>query len=154
MDYDGAPEPADLDLPWAESVGLVIDVQSSAVTTPGQLSMTACRQTVIPRTCLLDVFRRHGIEGFFARIACHTKDGRGRFLSWKMPVGNDLLLAKDEKACQPVPQVAPVDDEIVMTKMTDSALTGTNLRLIPHNLGVGTLFHRPVRVFDDAQPRR
>ena len=30
-------------------------------------------------------------------------------------------------------------DEIVVTKTTDSALTGTNLRLILHNLGVSNV---------------
>src|SRR5690349_11835935 len=150
--YDGAPEPADLDLPWAETALLVIDVQNTYLTRPNRASLTAeeqrrydawtpfhdrMRETVIPRTqLLLDLFRRHGIERLFARIACHTKDGRDRSLSQKMPGWNNLLLPKDEDASQLVPQLAPVGDEIVVTKTTDSALTGTNLRLILHNLGV------------------
>ena len=32
--------------------------------------------------------------------------------------------------------MAPEGDEIVVTKTTNSALTGTNLRLILHNLGI------------------
>jgi len=35
-----------------------------------------------------------------------------------------------------VGDLAPIGDEIVVTKTTDSALTGTNLRLILHNLGI------------------
>ena len=35
-----------------------------------------------------------------------------------------------------VPRSQPLGDEIVVTKTTDSALTGTNLRLILHNLGI------------------
>ena len=35
-----------------------------------------------------------------------------------------------------MPDIAPQGDEIVLTKTTDSALTGTSLRLILHNLGV------------------
>ena len=35
-----------------------------------------------------------------------------------------------------MPELAPIGDEIVVTKTTDSALTGTNLRLILHNLGI------------------
>lgn len=38
-----------------------------------------------------------------------------------------------------MPQLAAKGDEIVVTKATDSALTGTNLRLILHNLGVKTV---------------
>jgi nicotinamidase-related amidase len=34
------------------------------------------------------------------------------------------------------PELAPRGDEITVTKTTDSALTGTNLRLILHNLGI------------------
>jgi len=45
-------------------------------------------------------------------------------------------LPKDEKPSQFVPELAPLGDEIVLTKTTDSALTGTNLRLILHNLGI------------------
>jgi nicotinamidase-related amidase len=32
--------------------------------------------------------------------------------------------------------VGPVGDEIVVTKTTDSALTGTNLRMALHNMGI------------------
>jgi nicotinamidase-related amidase len=53
-----------------------------------------------------------------------------------MPGWNNLLLPKDEQASQLVPELAPRGDEIVVAKTTDSALTGTNLRLILHNLGI------------------
>jgi nicotinamidase-related amidase len=76
------------------------------------------------------------MEVMFARIACQTKDGRDRSLSQKMPGFNNLLLPKDEHASQIVPALAPRGDEIVVTKTTDSALTGTNLRLMLHNVGI------------------
>ena len=53
-----------------------------------------------------------------------------------MPGWNNLLLPKDEWESQVAPEIAPQGDEIVVTKTTDSALTGTNLRLILANLGV------------------
>jgi nicotinamidase-related amidase len=56
-----------------------------------------------------------------------------------MPGWNNLLLPKDEPPSQIVPELAPVGDEIVVTKTTDSALTGTNLRLILANLGIKTV---------------
>jgi nicotinamidase-related amidase len=150
--YDGAPEPADLDLGWTETALLVIDVQNTYLARPDRSSLSAdeqrrydawtpfhhrMRDTVVPRTAdLLARFRRHGIERLFARIACHTKDGRDRSLSQKMPGWNNLLLPKGEAPSQLVPELAPEGDEIVVTKTTDSALTGTNLRLILHNLGI------------------
>ena len=38
-----------------------------------------------------------------------------------------------------VPALAPQDDEITVLKTTDSALTGTILRLILHNMGIKTV---------------
>ena len=35
-----------------------------------------------------------------------------------------------------MPELAPLPDEIVVTKMTDSALTGSNLRLLLTNMGI------------------
>ena len=93
--------------------------------------------TVIPNTArLLALARQNGIECLFARIACHTKDGRDRSLSQKMPGWNNLLLPKNDVPSQLVAELQPAGDEIVVTKTTDSALTGTNLRLILHNLGI------------------
>ena len=53
-----------------------------------------------------------------------------------MPGWNNLLLPKGEFSSQLLAQLAPIGDEITVTKTTDSALTGTNLRLILHNLGI------------------
>ena len=150
--YDGAPEPADLDLAWKETALLVIDVQNTYLARPDRATLAPDEQrrydawtpfhrrmhdTVIPRTAdLLARFRRHGIERLFARIACHTKDGRDRSLSQKKPGFNNVLLPKDEHASQIPDVIAPQGDEIVVHKTTDSALTGTNLRLILTNLGI------------------
>ena len=49
---------------------------------------------------------------------------------------NYLLLPKDREDSQLVPELTPQGDEIVITKTTDSALTGSNLRLILHNIGI------------------
>ncbi len=75
----------------------------------------------------------------FARIACRTKNGRDRSLSAEDAGLEQLLLPKDELPSQIIPELAPVNDEIVMIKTTDSALTGTNLRLTLTNLGIKTV---------------
>ena len=72
----------------------------------------------------------------FARIACLRPDGADRSLSQKKPGWNNILLPYDEEASQIVPALAPRVGEIVVTKTTDSALTGTNLRLILANMGI------------------
>ena len=153
--YLGAPEPDDPAITPAETALLVFDVQNTYVERPARDSLSADEQkrfdlwtpfharmqkSVIPRTEeMLKLCRAAGIECLFARIACHTGDGRDRSLSQKMPGWNNLLLPKNEHASQIVPQLQAVGDEIVVTKTTDSALTGTNLRLILHNLGIKTV---------------
>lgn len=95
------------------------------------------RETVLPNTRrLLSAFRAAGSDVLFARIACLTGDGRDRSLSQARPGFNNLLLPKDAAASQILPDVAPLAGEIVLTKTTDSALTGTSLRLLLHNLGI------------------
>ena len=150
--YQGAPEPDDPVLNAKETALLVIDIQNTYVERPDRASLLPAeqerfdlwtpfhdrmRKSVIPNTAgMLEFARANGIECLFARIACHTKDGRDRSLSQKMPGWNNLLLPKNEHPSQLVPELQPAGDEIVVTKTTDSALTGTNLRLILHNLGM------------------
>jgi nicotinamidase-related amidase len=139
----------------AETALLVIDVQNTYVARPDRAKLSAAEQAsydkwtpfhdrmrskVIPNSrLLLDLCRKAKIECLFARIACQTDDGRDRSLSQKMPGWNNLLLPKNEQASQLVPELSPVGDEITVTKTTDSALTGTNLRLILTNLGIKTV---------------
>ena len=153
--YDGAPEPADPVLTRADTALLVIDVQNTYLARPDRATLspedqrrydlwtpfhTRMHEQVIPRTArLLAEFRARKMECLFARIACHTGDGRDRSLSQKLPGWNNLLLPKGERPSQLVPELSPIGDEIVVTKTTDSALTGTNLRLILTNLGVKTV---------------
>ena len=150
--YQGAPEPDDLVLRIKETALLIIDVQNTYLERPDRAKLSKTEQArfdawipfhermqsqVIPRTAeLLKLCRANGIECLFARIATHTLDGRERSLSQKKPGWNNLLLPKNEKPSQLVAALAAVGDEIVVTKTTDSALTGTNLRLILHNLGI------------------
>lgn len=92
---------------------------------------------VLPNTQkLLEKFRSLRGDVLFARIACLTPDGRDRSLSQARPGFNNLLLPLNSPESQILPQVAPLPDEIVVVKTTDSALTGTNLRLLLTNLGI------------------
>jgi nicotinamidase-related amidase len=95
------------------------------------------RQIVIPNIAtLIADCRRLGVEVIYARIACLKLDGRDRSLSQKKPGFNYLLLPKNREDGQIVPELAPQGDEIVVTKTTDSALTGTNLRLLLRNMDI------------------
>jgi nicotinamidase-related amidase len=150
--YRQAPEPPDPTLVRGRLALLVIDVQNTYLTRGERATLdqagqadydawtpfhTRMHATVIPTVRrLLERFRADGHEVLFARIACQTADGRDRSLSQRLPGWNNLLLPKDAWASQIVPQLAPRDGEIVVTKTTDSALTGTALRLMLGNLGI------------------
>ena len=97
-------------------------------------------ETVLPSVKKIEaLFRKNKQDVIFARIACHLKDGRDRSLSQKMSGWNNILITLDDDDSQIIDDIAPVNDEIVVTKTTDSALTGTNLRLILNNLGIKTV---------------
>ena len=143
--YQGAPEPEDPVLIPAETALLCIDVQNYGMALhedPGERARWApfherMRGTVIPTLrALQDSFRASGIDVIHARIACLLEDGRDRSLSQKMPGWNNLLMPTTTEASQIIPELAPAAGEIVVTKTTDSALTGTNLRLVLSNMGI------------------
>jgi nicotinamidase-related amidase len=150
--YQQAPAPDDPRLERGKLALLVIDIQNVYLQRPDPATLDAAgraaydawtpfhermRLQVMPTVRrLMERFRGDGHEVLFARIACQTKDGRDRSLSQKLPGWNNLLLPKDEWQSQIPAEIAPQQDEIVITKTTDSALTGTNLRLILHNIGI------------------
>ena len=143
--YAHAEEPADIRLDPATTALLVIDVQNTYLEPKDTPEETArwqpfyqrMRETVIPNIAkLIEESRRRNVEVIYARIACQKLNGRDRSLSQKKPGFNYLLLPKDREDGQIVPELAPQGDEIVITKTTDSALTGTNLRLMLHNMGI------------------
>ena len=143
--YETAPDPEDICLDPARTALLMIDIQNTyleeketeAETRRWQPFFDRMHETVIPNCArLIETCRDRGIEVIHARIACHKPDGRDRSLSQKKPGFNYLLLPKTRHDSQIVDELSPTEDEIVVTKTTDSALTGTNLRLILRNMEI------------------
>ena len=145
--YAGAEEPEDIVLPPAETAHLCIDIQNYYLKheDPEENRRWApfverMSRTVIPNTArLIAECRSRGVENVYARIACLKPDGRDRSLSQKKPGFNYLLLPKDEHDSQIVPELAPRDGDVTFTKTTDSAVTGTNMRLVFQNMGIGNV---------------
>jgi nicotinamidase-related amidase len=143
--YRDAPEPDDIVLEPQQTALLVIDIQNTYLQ-PSDNRHEAARwqpffermqQHVIPNTArLIEDARARGVEVIYARIACLKQDGRDRSLSQKKPGFNYLLMPKDSAESQIVDELRPEVDDIVLSKTTDSALTGTNLRLILSNMGI------------------
>ncbi len=151
--YYAAPDaPPPVSLPRETTALLVIDVQNVYLNDDPTFQRTEAesrefarwqpfyrrmRTTVIPSIQrLLARFREAGCPVLFARIACLTPNGADRSLSQRRPGFNNLLLPHRSPESQIVPELAPRDDEIVVCKTTDSALTGTNLRLMLTNMGI------------------
>ena len=143
--YETAGPPEDIVLDPAKTALLVIDIQNTYLEIdpdPVEAARWApfrerMNQTVIPNTAdLIAYCRKRGVEVVFARIACLKRDGRDRSLSQKKPGWNNLLLPKDREDSQLVPELTPDPDDIVVLKTTDSALTGTNLRLLLRNMEI------------------
>ncbi|GJL82619.1 MAG: amidase [marine bacterium B5-7] len=143
--YEKAEEPEDVVLQPANTALLIIDIQNTYLEVPAETSeanrwapfFERMNNTVIPNTARLAEFARSkGVEVMYARIACLTEDGRDRSLSQKKPGFNYLLLPKDQTQSQIVSELTPQGDEITVLKTTDSALTGTNLRLMLNNMGI------------------
>jgi nicotinamidase-related amidase len=150
--YQDAPEPDDPDLIHRETALLTIDIQNEYMDRPDRGSLKPDEQaeydrwtpfhermqgTVIPTIQrLLAACRSSEVETMFARIACLKPDGRDRSLSQKKPGFNYLLMPYQERPSQFIDALRAEDDEIVVCKTTDSALTGTNLRLILQNMGI------------------
>lgn len=134
---------------------LIIDMQHVFITrpqlnnpTPAELANAArweqfyqaIDETVVPNNKrILDYFRAHGMEVCFAKIQCHKKNGADRSLDQKATGYNELLITPGDPLGDIVPALTPVGDEIVITKTTDSALAGSNLRLLLHNMGIDTV---------------
>ncbi len=143
--YQNAEAPEDIILPPEKTALLIIDIQNTYITPTDdpvensrwQPFYDRMNHQVIPSTAkLIEDARQRGVEVIFARIACLKEDGRDRSLSQKKPGFNYLLMPMTSAESQIVPELQPQGDEIVVTKTTDSALTGTNLRLILSNMGI------------------
>ena len=143
--YKYAEDPDDIILKSSETVHLIIDVQKTYLepkenqkeNEEWQPFFTRMKDLVIPNIkSFISFTREKKVENIFARIACHKESGLDRSLSQKKPGFNYLLLPKDTASGQIVDELKPDPDDIVMMKTTDSALTGTNLRLILRNMGI------------------
>lgn len=133
---------------------LIIDMQYSQIArpergnTPAEQAETArwepfyqkIDRVVLPNNQrILRAFRERGMQVCFAQVLALRKDGKERSLDQKGTGFNASFTVKGDPRGEIVAELAPIQDEIVVTKSTESALTGTNLRLLLHNMGIDTV---------------
>lgn len=78
-------------------------------------------------------FRKAGIEVMYTTIESLTKDGRDRSLDYKITGFNVPKGSWDGKV---IDEIAPGEDEIVLTKSSSSVFVSTHIDYILRNLGV------------------
>ena len=82
---------------------------------------------------LIAVARRTGVEVIHVRVASATSDGRDstpRFKRW------GLTTPRDVKEAEILPEVAPLGDELVISKVTESVFNSTNIDRVLRNIGI------------------
>ncbi len=96
--------------------------------------------TTIPNAKkLLDFFRANNLPVSFGRIACLREDGEDRSPVQKTEGWNNMLMPVDSWAAQMVDDLAPIKNEIVVNKTTDSVTTGTNYLQLLRYMGITTV---------------
>ncbi len=94
-------------------------------------------EIVIPNNQkLLETFRKYGMPVTFARIACQRADGEDRSPVQKSDGWNGIFLPANNPETQIIDQLAPIENELVFDKTTDSVTTGTNYLTILRFMGI------------------
>jgi nicotinamidase-related amidase len=122
----------------ARGHGVFKDAESSGVPLEAQeYYFSTLEQLVLPNVGRLQAaFRQRGLEVIHTRIMSLTQDGRDRGAQHKR-LG--LHAAPGSKDAEFLPEVAPVGDEIVLSKTASGVFTSTTLELVLRNLGVEAL---------------
>lgn len=153
--YENDTDIGEIKIDREKTALLVVDMQHVFITRPVLNNPTeaelknaerweqfyqAIDEWVVPNNQrLLKAFRDRGMEVCFAKIQCQKKNGSDRSLDQKATGYNELLLPPGDPSAEIVPELAPLPDEIVVTKTTDSAIAGTALRLWLQNMGIDTV---------------
>lgn len=153
--YQTVGELPDIRLERSKTALLIVDMQKHFVAKDGP-DAVQCReagewdrwayfydrleQIVIPNNKrLLDRCREVGIEVTFGRIASLKRDGRDRARVQSTVGWNNIYVDVHGESAGMVPELTPLEDEIVVNKTTDSVSLGTNYTQLMRNMGIDTI---------------
>ena len=88
---------------------------------------------------LIQCCRENGIEVTYGRIASLKANGIDRARVQSTVGWNNILVPIDSDGAEMMDEVAPLKDEIVVNKTTDSVSLGTNYTQLMHNMGIDTI---------------
>lgn len=94
---------------------------------------TRIAETVIPNgQRLIAACRECGVEVMHTVVECLTLDGRDRGLDYKV---SGIFAAKGSWEAEPVDELAPLENEIVIPKTSSSVFNSTNIEYVLRALG-------------------
>lgn len=92
---------------------------------------------VVPNQRLLvDAARSNGVEVIHTIIRSMTRDGRDRSLDHKL---TPIHVAPNDPLGQPLAELAPASDEILLPKTSSGVFNSTNIEYVLRNLGISHL---------------
>jgi len=95
------------------------------------------RQTTMPNLRrLLDAFRGARGEVMYTVMENLTEDGRDRSLDYKL---SKFFIAKGSWEARVLEELAPMGDEIVLSKTSSGVFNSTNIEYLLRNIGIDTL---------------
>ena len=147
--YQGMTEVPDMQLERSKTALLIIDMQKEFVNRDCGDYLKAKEagdeerwipyhdrldQVVIPNTKrLIQFFRENGMEVTYGRIACLKENGKDRARVQSTYGWNNIHVP------EMVDELAPMPDDIVVNKTTDSVSLGTNYTQLLRNMGIDTV---------------
>lgn len=96
----------------------------------------AVHEAVKRQQQLLDAARSAGVQVIYTHIATQTRTARD---VGRQHLYVNLAVPKDSEDAEILPEIAPMPDDIVLSKTSSSPFNSTNIRQLLHNLGVDTL---------------
>lgn len=94
-------------------------------------------QRVLPNVIRLqELARSRNVEVIHAHVAGLTADGRDSTRRYR---SMGLKIPRDTKEAQFLPEVAPVGDELVFSKLTSSVFNSTTIERVLRNMGIQNL---------------
>ncbi len=91
-------------------------------------------QTVVPNgQRLLAACRGAGVEVIYTVIECLTLDGRDRGLDYKI---SGIFAAKGSREAEVIDELAPLENEILISKTSSSVFNSTNVEYVMRAMGI------------------
>lgn len=153
--YQGMEEAPDPEISLEKTALLIIDMQKEFVNRDCGDFLHAVEQgdgerwipyhdrldqVVVPNIKrLIEFFREHKMQVTYGRIACLKKDGSDRARVQSTCGWNNIHIHVNSVEAEMVDELAPLPDDIIVNKTTDSVSLGTNYTELIRNMGINTV---------------